>query len=109
VQHNPLGLKDLDVFIFNIFFLDEGRYAGLDEMVTICNRLGLKTVPVEAIYTFNHTLSDMLEAAKGKYAGTKSHREGIVIRPVSAVLSPRLGYALLSFKCINNDYLLKEK
>ena len=109
IQHNPLELTDLELFVFNVHYLDEGRYAGLDELVTMCNLLGLKMVPVEKTYIFNHSLSDMLKEAEGKYPNTKNHREGIVVRPVKATLSPRLGYALLSFKTINNDYLLKEK
>ena len=109
VQHNPLELDDLDVYIFNAYYLDEGRYADLDELVSICNRLGLKTVPIEKTYTFSHSLSSILEEAKGKYEGTKNPREGIVVRPCKSQLSPRLGYALLSMKCVSNDYLLKEK
>jgi RNA ligase (TIGR02306 family) len=109
IQKNPLELKDLELFIFNAFFLDEGRYAGLNELVDICNRLQLKTVPVEKIYIFNHSLADMLKEAEGKYENTKSYKEGIVVRPVEAILSPRLGYGLMSFKCINNRYLLADK
>jgi RNA ligase (TIGR02306 family) len=109
VQKNRLELNDLDVFIFNVFFLDEGRYAGMDELVSFCNHLGLKTVPTEDTYTFGLSLEQVLERAKGKYEGTKNHREGIVVRPVKAILSPRLGYALTSFKAINNDYLLKNE
>lgn len=42
------------------------------------------------------------------YAGTKQRKEGIVVRPLveqgSAVLGGRL-----SFKVINNDFLLKDE
>jgi RNA ligase (TIGR02306 family) len=108
VQKNPLGLKDLDAFTFNVHFLDSGTYGGKEEIEEICKKLGLKTVPIEDVYIMNYALEDLLEKAKGKYDGTKNHREGIVVRPREAKLSPRLGYALLSFKCLNNDYLLKE-
>jgi hypothetical protein len=48
----------------------------------------------------------LLKLARGVYPGTKNPREGIVVRPLverrSEVLDGRL-----SFKVINNDYLLK--
>ena len=71
--------------------------------------LGVKTVPIEDEYIFNHTLDDLLKKAEGLYEGTKNQREGIVIRTTEAKLSPTLGYSLLSAKVHNNEYLLKEK
>jgi len=109
VQKNPLQLKGLDAFAFNVFFLDKGVYGGKEELQEICKKLGLKTVPIEDEYVFNHTLDDLLKKAEGLYEGTKNQREGIVIRPVVARLSPALGYSLCSAKIHNNEYLLKEK
>lgn len=109
VQKNPLQLKGLDAFAFNVFFLDKGMYGGKAELLEICKKLGLKTVPIEDEYVFNHTLDDLLKKAEGYYEGTKNQREGIVIRATEAKLSPALGYSLLSAKIHNNEYLLKEK
>lgn len=109
IQKNKLGLCELDMFVFNVIFLDEGRYAGYDELVSVCRRFGLQTVPIEDSYVFNHTLEDLMEKAKGKYKGTKNHREGIVIRPKEARFSASMGYSLLSFKVLNNDFLLREE
>ena len=109
VQKNPLGLEELDAFAFNVFFLDKGMYGGKEELQKICKKLGLKTVPIEDEYVFNHTLDDLLKKAEGLYEGTKNQREGIVIRSILPRLSPALGYSLLSAKVHNNEYLLKEK
>jgi RNA ligase (TIGR02306 family) len=109
VQKNPLGLKELDAFAFNVFFLDKGVYGGKEDLIRITKLLGVKTVPIEDEYVFNHTLDDFLKKAEGLYEGTKNPREGIVIRPIEARYSAVLGYSLLSAKILNNEYLLKEK
>jgi RNA ligase (TIGR02306 family) len=109
IQKNRLELKDIDMFIFNVYNLNGGIYGGWHELVTNCNQLGLKTVPLDEITTFDFTMDQLLEKAKGKYAGTKNNREGIVIRPLIARLSPLLDYSLCSMKVANNDYLLKDE
>jgi len=63
------------------------------------------------------TANWFLELAKGNYAGTNNRREGIVVRPVCNVDSPTLAGLVnmttesprLTFKVINNDYLLKDE
>jgi RNA ligase (TIGR02306 family) len=109
IQNNPLCLKETDLYVFNVFDIQTQKYLSLVDMKNACQMLGLKTVPIiQENVTFDFTLEQLLEMAKGKYEGTKNHREGIVVRPMvetySDVLSGRM-----SFKAINNDYLLKEK
>ena len=70
--------------------------------------------PVEAIVegeaaaSFDHSLAHYLELAKGRYAGTQSRKEGIVVRPLSTLHSELLR-GRLSFKTISNEFLLKEE
>lgn len=52
-------------------------------------------------------VDELLERARGKYE-CGSVKEGIVVRPVEPVYSKSLS-ASLSFKVINNDYLLKKQ
>jgi len=65
-------------------------------------------VPLENIVEFNFSLPELLEMAKGFYIGTTKRKEGIVVRPLmnlhSNVLKGRM-----SFKVVNNDYLLKDE
>lgn len=115
VQHNKLGLKELDIKFFTLERLDErGKLVrqSWDELVRICTKLGLKTVDlVEKGDSFNYSLEELLELAKGKYSGTDNHREGIVIRPYFDNDDETISddYREFSFKVINNDFLLKQK
>ena len=109
IQKNRLKLKTPEWYVFNIFFLDEDMHRkmlGLYEMLDVCEKLGLKHVPIEEIFTFDMTLDECIVRAKGNYqSGNK--KEGIVIRPVEPEYSESLKKSL-SFKVLNNDYLLKD-
>ena len=108
IQKNPLNLKEVDAYVFNVFDITAGKYLDYAAALDIVTTLGLKFVPVEYTGPFSFALGDLLEKAKGKYPGTSSNKEGIVIRPLietrSEVLKGRL-----SIKVINNDYLLEEE
>ena len=112
IQKNKIMLKELDLFVFNVYDIMNGKYLNFEEFMLFCKTLGLKTVPIESIVKdpsgFDHSLEAWLERAKGKYANTKNHREGLVIRPLEETYSKTLK-GRLSFKVINNDFLLKEK
>lgn len=107
IQKNRLGLKDHDLFIFNLYDIEKGKYHDYETMKTFCQHSGFKMVPVDYVGIFDPSwdIPKLLEMAKGTYPGTNKPREGIVIRPVvethSEVLKGRL-----SFKVINNDFLL---
>jgi hypothetical protein len=108
INKNPMKLSELDLYIFNIYDIKNGKYKNYKDFIIFCNAYGLKTVPIiNECFLFNHNVESLLALAKGKYEGTDSYREGIVIRPLvncySEVLSGRL-----SIKIINNDYLLSE-
>ncbi len=109
VQKNLLRLQDLEIFVFNIFFLDERRYCGFSELKELADKFGLKTVPVlSKDIEFSFTLDQLLEMAKGKYAGTSNDREGIVIRTMTETHSEAMK-GRMSFKVLNNDFLAKEE
>lgn len=99
IQGNKIKLKEHDLFVFNVFDIDEYRYLEYDEFMMFCDEMGLKTVPVETIELFKYDLDSLIERAKGYYT-MGSLKEGIVIRTVEG--SPRI-----SFKVLNNDSLLK--
>jgi RNA ligase (TIGR02306 family) len=114
IQNNRLQLKEKDLFIFNVYDSKAGRY--LDHMAAVekCKEIGVKTVPVEETREVLRgkdflTLENLLEIAKGKYEGTSKRREGIVVRPLFEMPSSTLGGSRLSFKVINNDFLLKDE
>jgi RNA ligase (TIGR02306 family) len=106
IQKNPLGLSHHDLYIFNVVDIRSGQKLCLDKSLIVTDQLGLKFVPiVDKGSSFGYTKSDLLEMAKGKYkthfssAKDSQDREGIVIRSICGEVS---------FKAINNDFLLKE-
>jgi len=106
IQKNPLGLSDHDLFVFNVVNIETNHKLCLDDSQNIVENLGLKFVPiVDKGSSFGYTKTDLLEMAKGKYkthfssAKDSQDREGIVIRSLCGEVS---------FKAINNDFLLKE-
>lgn len=106
IQKNPLGLTDHDLYIFNVVDVISGSKLCLDDSLSIVERLGLKFVPLlDKGDNFTYTKDSLLELAKGKYithfssAKSSQDREGIVIRSICGEIS---------FKAINNDFLLKE-
>lgn len=108
VQRNRLELEYHDMFVFGIYDATNDRYLTYEEMERFCGDLLLKTVPfIDTISLEGHTIDSLLNMAEGKYPGTKNEREGIVIRDVESSRSKVLDGGLLSFKVINNRYLLK--
>jgi len=106
IQKNPLGLSNHDLFVFNVVNIDTNHKLCLNDSQTIVEDLGLKFVPIlDKGSSFGYTKIDLLEMARGKYkthfssAKNSQDREGIVIRSICGKVS---------FKAINNDFLLKE-
>ena len=111
IQKNQLQIKGLKWFIFTIKDLKTGNRLGLEEMLDICKKVGLETVPIEEVgddFSKKYpTLESILERAKGLYPSGQK-KEGIVVRPIIPCKSVTLDTDL-SFKVLNNDFLLKEK
>ena len=108
IQKNRLGLKEVDLFVFNVYDLNRGDYYHHADVLRICKDLKLTMVPEDFRMTPIEipTIEEFLTLAQGFYKGTSQAREGIVIRALydrcSLVLKGRL-----SFKVVNNDYLLR--
>lgn len=109
IQKNTAGLKDHELFVFNVYDIKNGRFLDFVDFKGFCSKYHLTTVPIDRTGMFSFETVDGLvdEATRVKYANG-SRAEGYVIRPVvegySDVLSGRL-----SVKVINNEYLLKNE
>ena len=109
IQKNRLNLKEISLFLFDVYIIDEQKYADLALFKKIAEALEIPTVPIlqeNFIFDENTTIESLLKMAEGKYEGTKNEREGIVIRPVKTTTSEMLK-GRLSFKVISNKFLLK--
>lgn len=98
IQKNPLKLKDIDFFVFNII-TPTGRF-GNKEMVEICYRYGLATVPIISYdYILPDTVDEILKYATGpSLINPEVLREGIVVRSQDGKHS---------FKAVSPEYLIR--
>lgn len=106
VQGNKYRLNTHKLYVFNVFNIDKGRYLDHDEACTLCDTLGLETVPGLGSITLNHTVDQLVEIAEDKSVLADVQREGLVFRPTREVYDEELG-GRLSFKVINPRFLLK--
>ena len=104
IQANRLGLAENDLYIFNVIVIRQGMMP-LNKSLNLIQDFGLKFVPILLNGpNFYYSVEDCLHLAKGKYvehfpsAKPSQDREGIVIRSEDGTIS---------FKAINNDFLLK--
>lgn len=107
IQKNPLRLKGQELFVFNIYNIKDGRNLSecdcaffIEMNSSVSNNLSF--VPYEDVSHhkgFNFSLDELLEKAKGNYSSGK-RKEGIVVRSIDQTIS---------FKVVNNDYLLKDE
>lgn len=99
IQKNLLKLGDLKLYVFNIVDTVRKTKLGFLEMLGLCSELDLETAPIEEFGDrFDYDIDELLEKAEGTYKNTKSQREGLVVRSIDQNIS---------FKVINNRYLLK--
>lgn len=105
VQGNKYGFKEPVLHVFNIIDHEKDYQYDVFEMKAFCDKYGLKTVPVIAtalpLRNVGESVPMVIEASKFTSAIAPIHREGIVVRCV------KNGKKILSFKCINPDFLLK--
>lgn len=107
IQKNRLRLMKPEWFVFTAIRFPTMSRLGYDEMCQLADEIGVLTVPIEERgESFNYTLDELLEKARGKYPSGLD-KEGIVVRPLTPEYLPELGLEL-SFKVLNNDFLLKE-
>lgn len=107
IQKNKLNLKEIDLFVFNVIDNITKTPLDLDSFVGFCSDNKLTTVPIiKTVNEFDLSIKSFLKEAEGLYDGTNNPREGIVVRPCKPMWSPCLK-SWLSFKVLNNSFLLK--
>lgn len=106
IQKNKYRLKGQKWFVFDVFDIDHHRYMTPNERNTILTLLdNVQSVPqlaTEKIFKRFSTMEQLLLFAEGHSTLYKTQREGIVAKSIGLV-----NQQVLSFKVINNKYLLK--
>jgi len=107
IQKNRLKLTTPKWYVFTVRI--DGKRTSLDEMESVVTFLGLDSVPIEEkgtnLKSKYSSVESILERADGEYPNG-GKKEGIVIRTIEPIYCPELG-GPLSFKAVNNKYLLK--
>lgn len=96
---NHHGLEKDEIRLFNIYV--NGKRLNQKQFYELCAKLQIPCCPMFNITTLNHTMDEILELSNLKDSlNPKVPAEGLVWRCIEDNLS---------FKVINNNYLLKEK
>lgn len=97
IQSNPMGLKDLEAFMFSAYNIKEQRYLEFDELEYLSRKIQFPMVKVlDQGFYFNKEGVDLL--GEGLYANGKQ-REGVVVRS-----QHNEGHGPISFKVINLNF-----
>lgn len=105
IQKNPLKLKEIEFYVFDIYMINERCYLTSSERISVSKLIGLKHVPIIGNFCpLKTSMKGIIEYVKGKSTFGDFNREGSVFKSTKLVNGQTI-----SFKGINNDYLLKEK
>lgn len=105
IQGNPMGLKELDLRVFNIKDLDKAEYFGWDEIVSFCYNLKIPHVKLIAVNdNFNSSLDYLRGLADIQKYDNGEPCEGIVIREYSNKIYSSVLNKIISVKIINQNY-----
>lgn len=106
IQGNPEQLSNIQLYVFDIFDIDTGRYLSSDDRYDVIlklNSLGsfLSNAPHIGWFTLkDFNMESLLKYADGYSLNTKVKREGLIFKSLDGTKS---------FKVISNAWLLKEK
>ena len=106
IQANRLGLKEIEIRVFDIWNIpgpgNMGCYAPQDVLTRMYRDFAIKQVRYIADGDYFDLDGDsMQDLAEGTYPGTDHQREGLVFRPIDPFF---VGHERCSFKCINLRY-----
>jgi ATP-dependent RNA circularization protein (DNA/RNA ligase family) len=109
IQDNHYGLKDLDLFCFNVFDINRGRHLDFADYQAFCQQYGIPMAPVaNSDFVLDHTVAQLLDMVETQRYPNGHQAEGWVIRPLVEQYSRVLG-SRASFKVLSNEYDLKKK
>jgi RNA ligase (TIGR02306 family) len=111
IQANRMGLKETDLYLFNLFDIDAGKYLSYHQLCEFATKHNLKVVKkVQQIDLSmeSPSVKDLLDIANELNYDNNTPAEGIVWRSACETYSDVLK-SRLSFKTISNRFLEKYK
>ncbi len=109
IQGNQLGLKEIELFVFNFFDLESKQYVHLLDLALCLEASAciLPVVPIVYAGIFNFkSLDELLDFANQQRYPNGALAEGIVVRLAKETYNETLK-GRSSFKVISNNFLLK--
>lgn len=102
------GLKQPDIFFFDIFDRNTARYLSYREAENTFLSLGLKTTPKLSTMMYGYQLTPELitKLSNGNTVLDNHVREGIIVKTMTEQMAPRLPQCRKMVKFIGEDYLL---
>lgn len=108
VQKNKLGLKELDLAVYDIFDIDAAKYLDYAEQQRVIALLGLQPVQTVFLGIFKwKSVDELIDYASTLLYPNGTPAEGIVIRPVVEARSEALEGHRLAIKAISPVFLIK--
>lgn len=107
IQNNKLGLKELELHVFNLFDIKTRAYLSRDAVLEFCNTNNIPMVTeIGSGDSFGYTLEELIKLANEQKYPTGGPAEGIVVRCSEPIYSTILKKTW-SGKVLNENY--KEK
>jgi len=107
IQKNKYMMKDLNLYIFNVFDIAEHKFFSFDQMQKFCDYLGFEMVPVVDKLMLDHSVDELVAMSIDKSVFGNTQREGLVFRTLEDEYDEYVGRT--SFKVINPKFLLKHE
>ena len=113
IQGNRMGFKEVDLYLFNLYDIDIGKYLSHNELSVFAKKHGLNLVPTVYRLDFGGVVGSrdanhLLDIANNLNYDNDTPAEGIVWRPATETYSDVLK-GRMSFKTISNRFLEKYK
>jgi RNA ligase (TIGR02306 family) len=113
IQGNRMGFKEVDLYLFNLYDIDTGKYLGYKELVEFGQKHNLKVVDTKSVIQFDNDMepkdvNHLLNISNNLNYDNGTPAEGIVWRPATETYSDVLK-GRMSFKTISNRFLEKYK
>ncbi len=104
---NKLGLKELQIFVYDIWDIDAQKYIDCEKMILMCDQLRLLLPTPIYLGGFNYkTIQDLQKDIDDKKYSNGEFIEGVVCRSSYETWSPSLK-GRLSWKLINSNFAAK--